>query len=153
MGSELGKSAGVPNERSIDLTTLEPAVTITQTQPRPRPGASAGLSIPARLTWKDANGAVRFASCRTRDVCDRGVVVECDARTALPLYRLVHVQIEKTARDTATLPAVLCGGRVLAAVWQVSPGRPDTGVPSSYALRFMTAAPRQAMLPETRRAS
>jgi hypothetical protein len=37
------------------------------------------ISVPARLTWKDASGAVRFASVVTRDVSDAGVFVECDA--------------------------------------------------------------------------
>src|SRR5687768_13357982 len=37
------------------------------------------ISIPARLTWKDASGAVRFASVMTRDVSDNGVFVECEA--------------------------------------------------------------------------
>lgn len=128
-------------------------MTITPSMPSPRPAAHAGISLPARLTWKDANGTVRFAACRTREVTDRGVVVECEARTTLPLYQLVHVQVEKAAREAARLPAVLCGGRALSAVWQVSPGRPETGAPASYALRFMTAASRRAELPEARRAS
>ena len=54
------------------------------------------LTVPARLTWKDASGAVRFTSVRTREVTETGVVVECDASVSLPLYRLVHLQVEKT---------------------------------------------------------
>ena len=33
------------------------------------------VNLPARLTWKDANGAVRFTSVRTSQVTDTGVVV------------------------------------------------------------------------------
>jgi hypothetical protein len=98
------------------------------------------MTVPARLTWKDANGAVRFTSVRTREVSETGVVVECDNAVALPLYRLVHLQIEKSARELAGMPAQLRDGRVLSAVWQVAPVRPSTGTPSGYALRFMSAS-------------
>ena len=37
------------------------------------------VSVPARLTWKDASGAVRFVSVKTRDISDAGVFVECEA--------------------------------------------------------------------------
>ena len=53
------------------------------------------VALPARLTWKDASGAVRFISVMTRDVSDAGVFVECDAGAAIPLYRLVHLQVER----------------------------------------------------------
>ena len=68
-----------------------------------RSTASAAMTLPARLTWKDANGAVRFTSVRTREVSDTGAVVECDAAVALPLYRLVHLQVEKAAREGVEL--------------------------------------------------
>ena len=58
----------------------------------------AAMTLPARLTWKDANGAVRFTSVRTRELTETGAVVECDSAVALPLYRLVHLQVEKAAR-------------------------------------------------------
>jgi hypothetical protein len=99
------------------------------------------LAIPTRLTWKDAGGAVRFTSALAREVHDEGVVIECDSAVALPLYRLVHLQVEKTARDTHDLPAVLREGRVLAAVWKVGPCRPSTGTPGGYSLRFMVEPP------------
>jgi hypothetical protein len=113
------------------------------------------LAIPARLTWKDASGAVRFASVTTREIKDDGVVVDCDQSVALPLYRLVHLQVEKTARETPGLPAILREGRVLSAIWQVGPCRPSTGTPGGYALRFMVdpAATRSAALEHARRAS
>lgn len=95
------------------------------------------ISIPARLTWKDASGAVRFASVMTRDVSDAGVFVECEAGAAIPLYRLVHLQVERSNRLTDQLPYRLREGRVLSAVWRVAPCRRSTGTPSGYALRFL----------------
>jgi hypothetical protein len=95
------------------------------------------ISIPARLTWKDASGAVRFASVMTRDVSDAGVFVECEAGAAIPLYRLVHLQVERSNRMSDQLPYRLREGRVLSAVWRVAPCRRSTGTPSGYALRFL----------------
>lgn len=95
------------------------------------------VNLPARITWKDASGAVRFASVTTRDVSDAGVFVECEAVAAIPLYRLVHLQIERTASANQSLPSKLREGRVLSAVWRVAPFRRSTGTPSGYALRFL----------------
>ena len=100
------------------------------------------LSVPARLTWKDASGAIRFVSVTTRDVSDVGAFVDVEGTTAIPLYRLVHVQLEKAARDNQNLPARLREGRVLSAVWRVGPCQSTTGTPAGYALRFLVA-PRQ----------
>lgn len=98
---------------------------------------AAVTAVPARLTWKDAGGATRFTSVVAREIREDGVVVECESTVALPRYRLVHLQVEKAARDTASLPRVLRNGRVLSAVWKVGPCRPSTGTPGGYALRFM----------------
>lgn len=95
------------------------------------------LTVPARITWKDASGAVRFASVTTRDVGDGGVFVECEGGAAIPLYRLVHLQIERSALTNPQLPERLRDGRILAAVWRVAPCRRSTGTPSGYALRFL----------------
>ena len=94
------------------------------------------LSVPARITWKDASGAVRFASVTTRDIGDGGAFVECEAGAAIPLYRLVHLQVERSV-NPSQLPAKLREGRVLSAVWRVGPCRRSTGTPSGYALRFL----------------
>ena len=118
-----------------------------------RQTASTLMNVPARLTWKDASGAVRFTSVRTREVSDTGAVVECDAAVALPLYRLVHLQVEKAAREWVELPRPLRDGRVLSAVWQVSPCKPATGTPGGYALRFMTAPTAACETAAARRAS
>ena len=95
------------------------------------------VALPARLTWKDATGAVRFTSVVTRDVSDAGVFVEAHGAAAIPLHRIVHVQLERTARDMDGVPARLREGRVLSAVWRVAPCQKSTGTPSGYALRFL----------------
>jgi hypothetical protein len=102
----------------------------------PRSSERVAISVPARITWKDASGAVRFASVMTRDVSDAGVFVECDAGAAIPLFRLVHLQIERSVMSQQ-LPVRLREGRVLSAVWRVAPCRRSTGTPSGYALRFL----------------
>lgn len=95
------------------------------------------IALPARLTWKDASGAVRFISVTTRDISEAGVFVECEAGAAIPLFRLVHLQVERATRMSEALPMRLREGRVLSAVWRVAPCRRSTGTPSGYALRFL----------------
>ena len=107
----------------------------------PRSNERRVVTVPARLTWKDNSGAVRFASVVTRDVSDAGVFVECDAGAAIPLYRLVHLQVERSTKPAEALPPRLREGRVLSAVWRVAPCRKSTGTPSGYALRFLVDPP------------
>lgn len=104
---------------------------------RRRVAARRRLSLAARLTWKDASGAVRFVSVTTRDISDAGAFVEVEAGAAIPLYRLVHVQLERQAREVDGVPPSLREGRVLSVVWRVAPCRATTGTPSGYALRFL----------------
>ncbi|MFN8644412.1 MAG: PilZ domain-containing protein [Candidatus Binatia bacterium] len=106
------------------------------------------VNLPARLTWKDHAGIVRFASVTTRDLSDGGAFVECPAGAPLPLFRLVHLQLEPATAGTGH---PLASDRVLAAVWRVEQG--TQGVAQGYALRFMVdpaqapaaAAPRYAV--------
>ena len=88
-----------------------------------RSSQRTAITVAARITWKDASGAVRFASVTTRDVSEVGVFVECEAGAAIPLYRLVHLQIERAAGANQQLPSRLREGRVLSAVWRVAPCR------------------------------
>lgn len=106
-------------------------------KPVKRSSERVAITVPARITWKDASGAVRFASVMTRDVSDAGVFVECEAGAAIPLYRLVHLQVERSLGVNVQLPVKLREGRVLSAVWRVAPCRRSTGTPSGYALRFL----------------
>jgi hypothetical protein len=108
------------------------------------------ITVPARITWKDASGAVRFASVTTRDVSEAGVFVECEAGAAIPLYRLVHLQLERAAGSNTGLPSKLREGRVLSAVWRVAPCRKSTGTPSGYALRFLVDPQVQSVAMPTR---
>ncbi len=116
-----------------ELTVADHFVFKTGQRSSPR----RAVSVPARLTWKGASGAVRFASVMTRDISDAGVFVECEAGAAIPLYRLVHLQVERSTRNADYLPARLREGRVLSAVVRVAPCRRSTGTPSGYALRFL----------------
>ena len=109
------------------------------------------LTVPARITWKDASGAVRFASVKTRDISDAGVFVECEAGAAIPLYRLVHLQVDRGVSMSHQLPMTLREGRVLSAVWRVAPCRRSTGTPSGYALRFLVDPQVTAALTAPRR--
>ena len=105
-----------------------------------KPGRSSerlAMSVAARITWKDASGAVRFASVTTRDVSEAGVFVECESGAAIPLFRLVHLQLERSVGSNLQLPSKLREGRVLSAVWRVAPCRRSTGTPAGYALRFL----------------
>lgn len=113
-------------------TRLQPA-----SGTRRRAAERREVTLPARLTWKDASGAVRFTSVVARNVSDAGAFVEADGGAAIPLYRLVHVQLERDARQTAEVPRPLRDGRVLSAVWRVAPCRPSRGTPGGYALRFL----------------
>jgi hypothetical protein len=65
------------------------------------------------------------------------VFVECQAPTSIPLYRLVHFQIERPARESGELPAALQRGKILSAVYRVGPYKSATGTPHGYALRLL----------------
>jgi len=114
-----------------------------------RIGNRRQLSVPARLTWRDATGTLRFVSVVTRDVSDVDAFVECQVPASIPLYRLVHLQIERSARAGHELPAVLQQGKVLSAVYRVGPYRSATGTPQGYALRLLVE-PKRAASPVTR---
>lgn len=108
-----------------------------------RIGQRRRIRVPGRLTWRDAGGTLRFASVITRDVSDLDAFVECQVPASIPLYRLVHFQIERPARDCGELPPVLQQGKVLTAVYRVGPYKSATGTPQGYALRLLVD-PRQA---------
>jgi hypothetical protein len=107
----------------------------------PRAAARHRVAVPARLTWKDGSGAVRFASVTTRDLSETGAFVECGSQAPIPLYRLVHLQLEGA---TPQAPARLQGGRMLAAVWRVEAPKSRVGAPCGYALRFLIEPSHQA---------
>ena len=102
-----------------------------------RIGNRRKVSVPARLTWRDASGTLRFVSVVMRDVSDVDAFVECQVPASIPLYRLVHFQVERPSRDAQELPAPLREGKVLSAVYRVGPYKTSTGTPSGYALRLL----------------
>jgi hypothetical protein len=115
-------------------------------QPVSRPiriGNRRKVRVPGRLTWRDASGTLRFVSVVTRDVSDVDAFVECQVPASIPLYRLVHFQVERPARDAGELPAVLRQGKVLSAVYRVGPYKSATGTPQGYALRLLVEPARE----------
>ena len=73
----------------------------------------------------------------TRDVSEVDAFVECQVPASIPLYRLVHFQIERPAREVGELPPVLQSGKVLSAVYRIGPYKSSTGTPQGYALRLL----------------
>jgi hypothetical protein len=101
------------------------------------------MTLPARLTWKDQHGTTRFASVVTRDVSEFGAYVECQSAVSIPLFRLVQFQLERDSREAVGLPTSLRSGRILTAVYRVSPGS-TSGRPQCLALRLMVEPRRRA---------
>jgi hypothetical protein len=99
------------------------------------------VALPARLTWKDQRGTTRFAMVLTRDISEFGVYVECKSPVSIPLFRLVQFQLEREVRESDKVPGTLRQGRVLSAVYRVSP--PSSSQPQGLALRLMVD-PRRA---------
>ena len=103
---------------------------------QPRIGNRKKVSVPARLTWRDASGTLRFVSVVMREVSDLDAFVECQVPASIPLYRLVHFQIERPVRD-GDLPVALQEGKVLSAIYRVGPHKSSTGTPMGYGLRLL----------------
>ena len=109
------------------------------------------VALPARLTWKDQRGATRFATVVARNVTEFGVYVECQSPVSIPLFRLVQFQLERDGRhDSEAVPDTLRQGRVLSAVYRVSP--PSAAQPMGLALRLMVD-PRRHVAVDQRRAT
>ncbi len=101
------------------------------------------VSVPGQIVWKDAKGTTRMASVVTRDVSELGVSVECLQGPAIPLYRIVYFQIDKSVRSRADLPAALRASNVLSAVFRVGECSRRTGAPTEYALRLLVEPKRE----------
>ena len=115
-----------------------------QTATPSRIGNRRKVRVAGRLTWRDATGTLRFVSVMTRDVSEMDAFVECQVPASIPMYRLVHFQIERTGRHVSELPAALRNGKVLSAVYRVGPYKPSTGTPQGYALRLLVEPKRAA---------
>ena len=101
------------------------------------------ISVPGQIVWKDARGTTRMASVVTRDVSETGVSVECLDGPAIPLYRIVYFQVDRSVRSRKDLPPALRGSNVLSAVFRVGDYSQRTGKPSEYGLRLLVE-PRSA---------
>jgi hypothetical protein len=137
--------------RAVSFTTRGAEVIRTATasvapssDTKPRIGARRKVRVPGRLTWRDSSGTLRFVSVMTCDVSDLDAFVECQVPASIPLYRLVHFQIERGARECDALPASLRNGKVLSAVYRVGAYRAATGTPHGYALRLLVEPTRTA---------
>ena len=131
-------------------TTPEPAKRPDQDVNK-RSSERREVTLPARLTWKDQQGTTRFATVVARNVSDFGVYVECQNAVSIPLYRLVQFQLERDGRESDTIPVSLRHGRVLSAVYRVSPG--SKSMPPGFALRLMVDPRRSAAAVEQTRAT
>ena len=100
------------------------------------------VALPGRLTCKDQQGTARFAMVVVRNISDFGVYVECKSPVSIPLFRLVQFQLEREVRESDLVPGALRQGRVLSAVYRVSP--PSSSKPQGLALRLMVD-PRRVM--------
>ena len=135
------------NPSSLQGAQVISTVATSKTTPSARQrriGNRRSVRVPGRLTWRDSSGTLRFVSVITRDVSDVDAWVECQVPTSIPLYRLVHFQIERPSRDSRDLPAVLQQGKVLTAVYRVGPYKSATGTPQGYALRLLIEPGRAA---------
>lgn len=132
---------------SLERLVAHPHLSTSVVSATQRTTSRQRVAMPARLTWKDQGGTVRFASVVTRDVSESGAFVECSSAAPIPLFRLVHIQLEN-----AGLPGTPLGeGRVLAAVWRVERQPSASGSPAGYGLRFMVDPADQAAAPHLAR--
>jgi len=132
------------------VTRMAIAPTTTKHARQPRAAERTAATLPVRLTWKDARGTVRFATAVTRNISAYGMYVECHSPIALPLYRLVYVQIDREGLNSPAVPPAFLRGRVLSAVYRVNPASVSNR--HGLALRLMLD-PRCAAAAEQTRAT
>jgi hypothetical protein len=131
----------LPQEHVVTQTWMPS--TLTRSTENQRTAERRSVALPARLTWKDQRGTTRFASAVTRDISEIGVFVELQSAVSIPLYRLVQFQLERDAYDIDRVPAGLRQGRVLSAVYRVTPAN-AAGRRQGLALRLMVDPKRRA---------
>jgi hypothetical protein len=153
-GLEVDTQLGIPfSLETIVMPQLMPQPVKPAAAPRPqRMAERREVRVPARLTWKDQRGMVRFASVVTRNVSERGVLVESTSPLSIPLFRLVQFQLEPSVREDKSLPATLRDGRSLSAVYRIEPPA-YSGARHAIALRLMVDPKRAARETEVAEAS
>lgn len=106
------------------------------------------LALPGQIVWKDAKGNTKLTEVVTRDASDLGVAVEALHGGAIPLYRLVYFQLDRSVRHLPQVPAALRKPNILSAIFRVGPDNPATGGPSGYALRLLVEPERAGATPQ-----
>jgi hypothetical protein len=101
------------------------------------------VRVAGRVVWRDARGTTRFNSVVIRDLSETGAYIENVSGSAIPLFRLVSLQAERTDQAD-TLPPALKHGKLLSAVYRLGPSRPATGIPEGYGLRLLVEPRRRA---------
>jgi hypothetical protein len=107
-----------------------------------RASARQPLGLSGRVIWKDARGTTHFNQVIVRDASDTGAYIENLAGAAIPLYRLVSLQVDRGGQPDA-VPTALRGRRVLSAVYRVGPAHQVTGMPEGYGLRLLVEPRRR----------
>jgi hypothetical protein len=108
-----------------------------------RQGERQTLSVAGRVVWKDGRGTTRFNTVVIRDVSETGAYIESVSGSAIPMYRLVSLQAERSDGANA-LPAAFRQGKILSAVYRIGPMRPATGTPEGYGLRLLVEPRRRS---------
>jgi hypothetical protein len=103
------------------------------------------LAVPGQIVWKDAKGNTKLIEVVTRDVSETGVAVEALQGGAIPLYRLVYFQVDRSVRHLPHIPPALRKPNILSAIFRVDADNPATGGPSGYALRLLVEPERTAV--------
>ncbi|MBI3264155.1 MAG: hypothetical protein HYZ58_13545 [Acidobacteria bacterium] len=106
------------------------------------------VALGGRISWRDRAGAVQTASVITQDVSEGGAFIEIiDRPRAIPLYRLVNLQLDPRSFDGRQLPAVLRQELLTLVVRAVSiDGKSEFRVPPRYVLRLLVD-PRRGAAP------
>ena len=99
------------------------------------------------MVWKDGRGTTRFNSVVIRDVSETGAYIENVSGSAIPLFRLVSLQVERS-EQAETVPTTLRNGRVLSAVYRVGPSRQSTGVPRVRGSQLCPSSPLGIAAPQ-----
>jgi hypothetical protein len=133
------------------VTRSWPSHRLNTSEDNKRAADRKAVTLPARITWKDQRGTTRFASVVARNVSEYGVYVECQSPVSIPLFRLVQIQLEREVRTGDALPRALQQGRVLSAVYRVTPPTPSR--PQGLALRLMVDPKCGAVVVEQARAT
>jgi hypothetical protein len=103
------------------------------------------VGVAGRVVWRDSRGTTRFNTVVIRALSETGAYVENVSGSAIPLFRLVSLQAERTDQAD-TLPPALKHGKVLSAVYRQGPPRAATGTPEGYGLRLLVEPRRRTAM-------